>query len=327
MRRILPIFVIACAVCTLRAADTAAPAEKPAGTAAVAQLAIDLTDGAHVVGTPASDKFKVSSDYEDFDISLSLVRVMEFSGDGHALKIMMKNGDELNGRLHVKEIPLKTSFGDVNIPVSAIRRIRPVNAGGRDMPAGLVLYYTFDGKGEDHVADASGTGNDGTIQDCTVAGNGKSGGAMNFTGDHSAVIVKNAASLRLQDFTISAWVKRADKNALSRAGINGDAVIFGYGQGGYALVLHDKGSLALTNVGVDCVVAVTREQGKAVFYMDGRATGALDYDTGFEFTTGLAAGARGDDTGNSFAGMIDELMVFKRALSADEMKQLYEQKK
>jgi hypothetical protein len=240
----------------------------------------------------------------------------------------------------------------VTLPLAGMRAIRVTSGGGASgvMPDGLVLHYTFDAAEEGgKVTDASGAGNNGVVHGATFAGEGKVGGAMSFSGDHQAVIVKNAKSLQLQDFTIVAWIKRGDKRHITMAGPGGYAVIFGFGEGGYALSIVAAAHLTLTKIGISNVstkiaihddawhhVAVTKSGTKVVFYIDGVAYPADDYnpadpdnpdDHGFEFKTDAAVGARGDDQSNGFIGLIDEVMVFKRALTEDEVKGIYDSQK
>jgi hypothetical protein len=68
-----------------------------------------------------------------------------------------------------------------------------------------------------------------------------------------------------------------------------------------------------------------------VFFLDGAPFPALDYVTNFEFQTDAAVGSRADclqgDYDSTFTGAIDEVEVFNRALSADEIKDLYDSQK
>ncbi|MCZ7640000.1 MAG: HYR domain-containing protein [Verrucomicrobia bacterium] len=71
-------------------------------------------------------------------------------------------------------------------------------------------------------------------------------------------------------------------------------------------------------------VAVAKSGGTVTFYLDGRAGTPRAYDPGFTFATGPAIGMRSDTVGNGFYGAVDELGVFDRALSAAEVRSLFE---
>lgn len=310
-----------------------------AADAPAVRLALDLSDGSRILGTSDIDRIKLTTQYADLEIQLSRVRTIVFSAANRDAQVILQNGDMLTGRFAAQEIAMNTVFGKAVIPMAKVNKIRIAIPGG-PLPEGLVLYYKFDeGEGE-KVSDASDSGNDGVVKGATWAGEGKSGSAMSFNGDGQAIITKNSPSLQLQDFTIAAWVKRGDKTRVTGHGIKGNAVVFSYGEGGYGFLFNSDGSLGLAKIGSSGIpitdgihddawhhVAVTKKGSKLVFYCDGVAFPGDDYSTVFEFNTDAGTGARGDNAENSFIGLIDELMVFKRALSEDEIKGIYDSQK
>jgi Concanavalin A-like lectin/glucanases superfamily len=147
------------------------------------------------------------------------------------------------------------------------------------------------------------------------------------------VVVENSPSLQNQNFTIVAWIKLRDGEQLSPN--RHDQEVCGYGQNGYLLGIGGRGEVYLTKTGIDHTtasfrvtdsrfhhLAVTKQGAKVVFYLDGEAHPAPDYDPGFAFNTYLAVGARGDNFDGTFKGTIDELAVYNRALSAKELKEI-----
>lgn len=102
-----------------------------------------------------------------------------------------------------------------------------------------------------------------------------------------------------------------------------------------------SGVLFLTKVDVDGVsagpaitdtnlhhVAVTKSGTSVVFYVDGAAYPvAAPYTDTFQFTTPAAIGVRGDhlngDNNDSFFGTIDEVSIYNRALSSNEVAAIY----
>ena len=74
--------------------------------------------------------------------------------------------------------------------------------------SGLVAAYSFDEGSGTTVADASGTGNTGTISGATWISSGQYNGALSFRADDSArVTIPNSASLQLTTaMTLEAWV-------------------------------------------------------------------------------------------------------------------------
>lgn len=198
---------------------------------------------------------------------------------------------------------------------------------------GAVGWYPGDGTAND-IARA----NHGTPQAQVTYAAGHAGQAFAFDGDTDAVAVGNPEHLRLQNFTIESWVKRA--SATQATLDSPDAgLIFGYGQNGYAFYIFNDGRLALGKIGVNGIdtaeyfqfpalkitdtnfhhVAVTKSGNEVRFYLDGVISRKFQYDTPFEFTTNAAIGARGDNFRNSFYGAIDELTIYARALNHEQI--------
>src|SRR6185436_14687656 len=118
--------------------------------------------------------------------------------------------------------------------------------------------------------------------------------------------------------------------------VAGNSPLFTYGYGGYGLGIFDNGDLYLTRVGIDNVsvstglgdtnyhhVAVTKSGNVVLFYVDGVAYPAPEYNSTFTFDTDAAIGARGDNLDCGFLGTIDEVSVYNRALATNEIQAIY----
>ncbi|PYJ07213.1 MAG: hypothetical protein DME25_04405, partial [Verrucomicrobia bacterium] len=153
-------------------------------------------------------------------------------------------------------------------------------------------------------------------------------------GVNDGVQLGSPASLELQDFTIEAWVKRANL-ILATGGGDSSGDFLGWDTGGYAFGVFDDGRLDFARIGVSRVttaalltdtswhhVAVTKSGTNVVFYLDGVAYPAPAYDPGFTFAASAVIGARAD-LSHSFWGSIDELSFYNRALSASEIQGIY----
>lgn len=197
-------------------------------------------------------------------------------------------------------------------------------------PTDIVSWWPANG----HTLDAVG-GNHATLAGSAVLGQGRVEQGLVLDGAPGGMQIGNPANLQLQDFTIEAWVKRANTNLVNRSSTL--AFIFGYGIGGYGFMMDATGGLMLTKVGVNNVrltsplvadtnfhhVAVTKAGNTVTFYVDTVAYPAMAYDPGFVFSTPVAIGAQGDTLASAFWGTIDELAVYSRALSAGEISQIY----
>ena len=220
-------------------------------------------------------------------------------------------------------------FGSATLLMLSFLTADPAWAQGcAQVPDGLVSWWPGEGDSSDLVG-----GNPGTLAGATTFASGEVGQAFKFGGFQDAVTVGNPANLQLQSFTIEAWIARAATIKATLDPLAPNGVLFGYGLHGSALGLFDDGRLILTKVGVSFVdsgalrvtdlnfhhVAVTKSGSTVMFYVDGVAQMAPDYDPGFEFTTNAAIAASGDKLSVSFLGVIDELSIYDRAITGAEL--------
>lgn len=196
----------------------------------------------------------------------------------------------------------------------------PVAAYGFDEGAGTVLH------------DLSGNGNDGTIANGRWSAHGEHGGALDFDGTDTLVSVPDAPSLDLHGkLTVEAWVR---PDALG--GWRAIAVKEQPDELGYALYADSKPGLpagivyarhrerdtfgaAQLPVGVWSHLAVTSDGSTLRLYVDGRLVDSTPVPGQIPATPGqLSIG--GDTVWNEwFDGAIDDLRVYDRTLSADEV--------
>ena len=125
-----------------------------------------------------------------------------------------------------------TSYQDASLPseTTYTYRVRAADAAGNagpysnsvtvttgDVTDGLVAAYSFDAGSGTSVADASGSGNNGTVANTAWSAAGKFGGALSFNGSTARVNVPNASSLQLSSaMTLEAWVNPAVVSAAWR---------------------------------------------------------------------------------------------------------------
>ncbi len=195
-------------------------------------------------------------------------------------------------------------------------------------PANLAGWW----RAESNTVDSAGSLN-GSLLGATYAP-GRVGSAFQFDGNDETVFLGNATNLHLQNFTIEAWIRRADPLEATLDGTT--AVIFGFGGGGYAFGIDDAGGLFLTRVGISFVsvasgitdtawhhVAVSKAENAVIFFVDSIAFSAPTYNTAFTFSTPAAIGARGDNFANEFWGWVDDLAVYSRPLTPLEVQAIY----
>ncbi len=229
-----------------------------------------------------------------------------------------------------------------------------VNSSKNDfLTSGLVGLWSFDGKdmnwGANKVLDRSGQGNDGTLFGMSTTSsptNGKLGQALKFRGVSSGTYVNlgTSATLTPVNFAVSAWVNAGSgtytggygyvySNARDccTAGQNGINVFFTSGilyaviwNGGSAASVNSPVAVA-QNSGWHHIVATYNGATLAV-YVDGvlknSASTALGVGTPATYTTNI--GSMGYAPGvYTFDGKIDDVRLYNRAITATEVKQLY----
>lgn len=201
---------------------------------------------------------------------------------------------------------------------------------------GLVAYWNMDeGKGT-VLRDISGNGNDGNIIDAVWV-NGKYGGGLEFNGSSSWVAFRDAAILDIADeISVEAWVKPYSRE--------GGAILGKYdGRGGYLLLASWFDTFPYFFAGKDPKFAVLRDDplrlnewhhiiatakkgASANLYIDGtlkRQQKVMEH--GFENKAiKFVIGKYGSRC--YFKGILDEIRVYNRALSEDEVRRKFGEK-
>jgi RHS repeat-associated protein/uncharacterized repeat protein (TIGR01451 family) len=210
-------------------------------------------------------------------------------------------------------------------------------------PAGLVGWWPGDGSTQDLAA-----GNNGTIEGSGLTfAPGKIGQSFNFTGSDGDAVVPPSPAYKNSSFTLDAWVYPTDSSTLhpilefNGGGANGANGPFGVhlwinfnssqqiSQGSlYANLVDTSGGFHIIGTVRGVMeprqwthVALTYDQssGQARLYANGAAVavanlGVFTPQNSFPFYIGARPGSQ-----FRFPGQIDEVGMFNRALSADEI--------
>jgi hypothetical protein len=198
----------------------------------------------------------------------------------------------------------------------------------------LVGYWKFEEGTGTTAYDSSGKNNHGTIYGTTWT-DGKLGKGLNFTKLSDYVEVNDSPSLDLTDhLTITAWIKphaypdywpkiagKGDGNTSSYwLGFTGGSVILTLGNGaGYCEAYHP---FVLDEW---AYVAATWDGTTMHIYINGKD----EEDTNYTGTLTpnehpLIIGSRDNGYNDYFNGTIDEVKIYNRALSGDEIREEYE---
>ncbi len=213
---------------------------------------------------------------------------------------------------------------------------------GEPGPGGLVLYFPFDSPAEDGVVqDESGAGNDGRVEGAEWVPDGHIGGAYRFkiTDVDDRIVVPDNDSLDVEQVTITAWIKSSDTDGFWNRIVDKDW------RKGYNLCLGGdwngkrwRGRLCAEFIGMASgrnrpfvgdgrwhFVAASYDGTNLKLYMDkqrrrkkAERPGPITKNN-WDLCIGNSVVDYGTGEFLAFDGLIDEVRVYNRALSDDEI--------
>ncbi|GEM_PF-1427023 len=250
-------------------------------------------------------------------------------GGSYYFKGIIDDARVYNRALSAAEITQLYNFGKAKVDVAS----GPATSSG----SGLVGYWTFDGKDTVWTSataattlDKSGNGNTGTLTNMnqgTAPAQGKIGQALSFNASN---YVSSTDIIGTNTVTVCAWIYPTQIG--SYAWIMGNArFIIQSTPAGYIYLSSDNGNTKLQTADIPAVkkwsqmCAVRLSTGTGTIYLNGAqtATGNTGSPSSYAlFAIGVQDGW-GDGVGGGFQGTIDDVRVYNRALSATEVKNLY----
>ena len=199
------------------------------------------------------------------------------------------------------------------------------------VPAGLVAAFGFDEASGTTTADASGNGNVGQISGATRTAGGRFGAALSFNGTSALVTVADAATLDLTNgITLEAWVQptagggwrtailKERPSGLSYALYSNDQPM---GPAGYVSIAGDKSVTGAGTLPLNAWshIAMTYDGANMRLYRDGVQVGVRAQTGSTAVSNGMLRIGGNAVWGEYFAGLIDEVRVYNRALTAAEI--------
>ena len=201
------------------------------------------------------------------------------------------------------------------------------------VPSGLVAAYTFAEGTGGTTADVSGNGNVGTLAGGTAWSTaGRFGKALSFDGVNDLVSIADAPTLDLTaGMTIEAWVNPSALSGWRTVALKGAA-----GGLAYALYAHDQtprpagyvntgggdqsaaGTSALP-IGTWSHLAVTLGGGTLRLYVNGVQVGSSAVSGTIRTSTDALTLGGNTVWGEWFAGLLDEVRIYNRALTQAEI--------
>jgi hypothetical protein len=218
---------------------------------------------------------------------------------------------------------------DGNSTTSAARSVTTSNTA--PAPTGLVAAYGFDEATGTTANDASGKGHTGTIDGPVRSAAGKFGGALSFDGVNDLVSIPDAADLDMTTgLTIEAWVDPSALTGWRTVVLKEATAAMAYGlyanndtnrPSGHVSTPSEVDTRGTAQLGLNTWthLAVTYDGSALRLYVNGTqvssraVTGAIPAST-----QSLRIGGN-TIWGEYFAGLIDEVRIYNRALSSTEI--------
>jgi hypothetical protein len=193
----------------------------------------------------------------------------------------------------------------------------------------LTGWWKFDEGSGTTAKDSSGKGNDGTLNGAVTWVPGWRGTGVEFDGTSGYVGTGKSLLNNAVDFTMCGWVKSQNSNA-SRIGLFGqnDLIEMGFMNGNAEVWTAVAGTVntpwRFNNATEWHHIAVVDSGTSMMIYIDGvlANTGSGGTHTTSTFFFNIGGGGVWDPSGNWFDGQIDDVRLYLRGLTAQEVKSL-----
>jgi hypothetical protein len=207
---------------------------------------------------------------------------------------------------------------------------------------GLAAYYPFNG----NANDSSGNGNNGAVYGATLAPDrfGRADNAYSFNGTSDWIKVENSPTLNINGYnslSICAWIKPTSIQASQDY-----CILWKWGPGGaeddqYTLEVQGAKAIfrlsdlpsALTSntiINPDLWYFLTgvydAQAGKSRIYINGLLDNEMNLSFSIYNTTQFVGIGCGTNSTGFFAGYIDDIRIYNRALSVEEIQGLYNER-
>ena len=196
---------------------------------------------------------------------------------------------------------------------------------------GLVAAYSFNEGSGTTALDVSGNGHPGTLVGATWTTSGRYGGALSFDGTSGRVDLGSLGTFYQSGFTLEAWVKKATDTKKDVAVVGtwtgpaaGPMIWVDHVEGRYRLTTG-QGLESYLDSGETPVaatwqhLAATFDGSVARFYIDGTEVADRTISGGLGSGNTWRVGAYDGTPTGFFDGVIDEIRIYSRALSAAEI--------
>lgn len=198
---------------------------------------------------------------------------------------------------------------------------------------GLVAYYPFNG----NARDESGNGNDGEVNGATTTTDrfGSANSAYSFDGEDDVIEVSFSEDFNFfsnETFTFALWVKPVVQQTYHAVMVKAPAyrdvwdwglfIVNGYYISGFHLN-HVVTSSTAAEEGAWTHIAVIYDNSNWAMYVNGALEDSAEGRSITQSSGGIAFGRKGEMIRDFFCGQIDDMSLYRRALSPVEIDSLY----
>jgi hypothetical protein len=206
---------------------------------------------------------------------------------------------------------------------------------------GLVASYPFNGNANDE----SGNNNNGTVNGATLTTDrfGNLNKAYSFSGINTSIIVPHNNTLNLTSFTICSWIRVSNLNnsfyqILTKGGDldeNYEQLMYGNpfpqaggvecaivgtnGIRGYTIEFDDAAKRVKTNIWTSVITVYNLSNGKLRTYIGGILQLEATPNITPKFNNTPLNIGRDPSVGRNFSGLIDDIRIYNRALTQEEI--------
>ncbi len=217
----------------------------------------------------------------------------------------------------------------------------------KNLGADIVGWWQFDEGSGSIAKDISGKNNHGTIYGSTPEGNrwvdgvpGKGGKALSFNGSSDYVSLQYSILPSIEDWTLCLWINvpsdAPNQNSIiySQSGNNGDNFILysdtTFGTANRQIRLWMESPIEIL-VGPDIRgrgwihLTLVRNENNYILYIDGNEnkSGSNNKNIGDNSNRRLFSGSWGSIEERYFKGIGDDVRIYNRALTAEEIQEIY----
>jgi hypothetical protein len=317
-----------------------------ANTNSSPRLTVELRDGSRVIGTSVGNQFKFHSTlFGDLTLDVAGIRSVDCVATNSA-KLTAANGDSLTVAFADAAFAVNTSFGKVELPVESVRRFSVSAAGLTGThPAGLVALWSGEGDGKDAIGH-----HDAELMNIGFE-DGQVGQAFAFNGLNSWMKISAGPALDVgqgEGLTLAVWIKPSNVtlfrpilewNSTAKLGVHlwlnhlsqQHGELFGnlVDAEGNSHSLHSAEGVIVPEKFQQVTLTYDKVSGTARLWVNGVVVaqenlGRFTPQTAYDLLVSRRPGDHpGDWTYNAFfAGLLDEIALYNRALSAEEIQSL-----